>query len=88
MLRGDMGESGAMPLEQELKTYAAHREELLGRAKGKFVLIKGDQVIDDFASQEDALKRGYEEFGNQPFLVKQVEEIETPLDFASFHVAF
>ena len=73
-------------LDDELATYEKHREELLGRGKGHFVLIKKDRVVDVFASREDALKRGYEEFGNEPFLVKEIVEIEVPSYFTSFHI--
>ncbi|MEW6366085.1 MAG: hypothetical protein AB1714_15760 [Acidobacteriota bacterium] len=44
-------------------------------------------MVDVFASREDALKRGYEEYGNQPFLVKEVVEIEVPSYFTSFQIA-
>lgn len=74
-------------LSHELDTYEAHRAELLGRAKGMFVLIKGDRIIDVFAAEEDALRRGYEELGNVPFLVKQVLEVELPLNFTTHVVA-
>lgn len=74
-------------LRHELDTYEAHKEELLGRAKGMYVLIKGDRILDVFASQEDAVRRGYEELGNVPFLVKQVLEVELPLNFTTHVVA-
>lgn len=73
-------------LDEEIRTYEAHREELLGRAKGKYVLIKGDRIIDVFADIRDALKRGYEEFGNQPFLAREIREFEIPLNFTSLHI--
>jgi|CXWL01.1.fsa_nt_gi hypothetical protein len=68
-------------LEWELRTFEAKRLELLGRAVEKFVLIRGDQVLGIFESQTDALKRGYERFGNQPFLVKQVLEVDIPQNY-------
>jgi hypothetical protein len=73
-------------LAAELRTFAHHRDELLGRAKGKFVLIKGDAIVGVFENRTDALSRGYREFGNNPFLVKQVTEIEVPLNFTSFRL--
>jgi hypothetical protein len=80
------GESVATGLEREVETYEAHRAELLGRAKDKFVLIKGDKVVDVFESVQDALKRGYDTFGNTPFLVKKIVEVEMPLNFTSFQL--
>lgn len=75
-----------MALEQELRTYEEHRDELLGSAKGQFVLIKGDRLVGTFDTANDALKRGYEEFGNAPFLVKQIVEVELPMNFTSFQI--
>lgn len=73
-------------LDVELKTFASQRNDLLGRARGKFVLIKGDKVVDIFEDRTDALSRGYREFGNASFLVKQVTDFETPLNFTSFNI--
>jgi len=74
---------GQSSLAAELATFAEHRDELLGRAKGKFVLIKGSDVVDVFEDRTDAVVRGYREFGNNPFLVKKVSEVETPMTFTS-----
>jgi hypothetical protein len=70
-------------LEKELQTYEAQKSELLGKSKGKFVLIKDDQVIDVFDTNMDAIRQGYKRFGNVPFLVKEVVEVEIPQDFTS-----
>ncbi len=70
-------------LEKEQKTYASNKNELIGKSKGKFVLIKDDQIIDVFDSKIDAIRQGYERFGNVPFLVKQIVELEIPQNFTS-----
>jgi hypothetical protein len=64
-------------LKTELETYEKHKQELLASKAGRFVLIKGDAVIDDFETYGDALKRGYELYKKESFLVKQVVEFET-----------
>jgi hypothetical protein len=65
-----------MALEAELKTYHAKLPELKEH-EGKFVLIKGDDVINILTSYDDAIKLGYETFGaHTPFLVKQIQAIE------------
>lgn len=76
-----------MALEREMKTFEAHRAELLGRARGKFVLIKDDDVLDVFSSMDDALKVGYEKYGGESFLVKRIEDAEVPLNFTSFRLS-
>lgn len=70
-------------LEEELAKYEEVKDELLGVDRGKFVLIKGSNVVSTFESQVDAIVKGYEEFGNSPFLVKRIEEVETPIRFTS-----
>ena len=70
-------------LEKEIETYNAHKSELVVQSKGKYVLIKDDRIIGVFDSEMDAAHQGYERFGNVPFLVKQVVEVEVPLDFTS-----
>jgi len=65
-----------MALEQELETYRKKLAELQAN-EGKFVLIRGDQVIDTYSTYEDAIKEGYTKFGvNSPFLVKQIQAIQ------------
>ena len=68
--------SDASLLRAELETYEKHKPDLLARKQGRFVLIKGDAVVDDFATYGDALKRGYELYGKDSFLVKQIVEFE------------
>lgn len=63
-----------MALEKELKTY----EENVGTwadQTGKYVLIHGEEVVDFFAAYEDAIKAGYQKFGLDRFLVKQVNAV-------------
>lgn len=66
-----------MSLERELKTFEANKEKLLAEKQGRFVLIKRDKIISDFASYEDALADGYKRFGNQEFFIEQVLESGT-----------
>lgn len=70
-------------LSEELKTYEANLESLLGAHEGKFVLIHDDRVLGAFDSQMDAITGGYRQLGNVPFLVKQVVKVELPLSFVS-----
>jgi len=64
-----------MALEKELATYKAKLPELKTH-EGKFVLIKGDTVVDVYGTYEDAIKAGYNNFKLEPFLVKQIHTIE------------
>ena len=74
------------PLKTELAFFDKQRAQLLGRAKGKYALIKGEHLVDVFDSESDAIRRGYREFGNEPFLVKQIVEVEVPFNFTSFNI--
>ena len=70
-------------LDTELKTYEQHRDQLLGTAEGKFALIRIDQVVGIYESKMDAIAQGYLQFGNVPFLVKQIVKVEAPQNFIS-----
>jgi hypothetical protein len=70
-------------LTQELQTFEANFETLLGSHEGKFVLIYKDRILGTFDNQMDAINRGYEELGNVPFLVKLVTKVDIPLSFVS-----
>lgn len=65
-------------LDTELETYEKHRDRLLNTDRGKYVLIHGDEVVGAYHSKLDAINLGYRKFGNVPFLVKQIVELETP----------
>jgi hypothetical protein len=71
------------PLRQELQTYERHRERLLGEAQGKYVLIRDDQIVSTYDTERDAIKEGYRQFGNVPFLVKRITALDEPANFLS-----
>ena len=81
-----MNVAESSPLEKELAYFEQHRSELLGRAKGKFALIKNETLVDTFDGQADAIRAGYRKFGNEPFLVKQILAVDVPLNFTSFNI--
>lgn len=68
-------------LRQELETYETHREHLLGKACGKYVLIRGRSIVATYDTQQDAINEGYRQFGNVPFLVKRIAALDKPANF-------
>lgn len=64
-----------MALEAELKTYESSLQSLLAD-EGKFVLIKGDQVLGVYETYADAIQSGYEKCELEPFLVRKIEATE------------
>lgn len=65
-----------MELENELKFFESKRAEWLEKYKNKFVLIKGEELIDVFDTMGDAYNAGVKKYGTQPFLIKRVSEEE------------
>lgn len=82
--RGEIQRSSV--LAEELDAFWNALPRLIEEAKGRFVLIKGSDVIDTFGTRDDAIKEGYDRFGNVPFLVKEIAELERPLNFISHMV--
>jgi len=76
-----------MQLKTEINYYNKIRDELLGKARNEYALIHEENLIGTFKSKDDALKKGYELFGNKPFLVKKIAEIEKTLHFTSNLIA-
>lgn len=63
-------------LERERKTYEEKKAELLAASPGKFVVIHRDEVAGVWDTQDDALRAAYERFKLEPFLVKEITEVE------------
>ncbi len=63
-----------MTLDKELAFYDAHVEEWKQQHAGQFVVIRGEEVLGFFATENDALSAGAGEYGAVPFLVRGVGE--------------
>lgn len=59
----------------ELATYERKLPELLSDA-GRFVLIKGSEIVGLFDSYQDAVTSGYQRFDLDEFFVKQIAPTE------------
>ena len=70
-------------LAKELETYEENKQRLLSESQGKFVLIRGGDIINVFDTYSDAVKVGIDKFGNTPFLVKKIVEFEEKQNFTS-----
>ena len=73
-------------LQTEREFYDKHRQEYLKLYKGQFVLIKGDKLIGTYTTDAEAYRAGVEQFGNQPFLIKQVLDDDTTVSFPALTV--
>ena len=62
-------------LEKEIETYNTKLSSWAAR-EGQFVLIHQDTVVGFYHAYDQALRVGYEQFGIEPFLVKQVMQTE------------
>lgn len=67
-----------MSLERELTTFRRELPGLLADPanQGKFVLIHGEQVAGVWETRGKGLEAGYERFGLETFLVKEITEHE------------
>jgi hypothetical protein len=72
---------GTMIFERELQTYERERQALLEH-EGKFVVIKGDELLGVFDTYADALQSGYARWKLESFLVKQIAAVEQVLWFS------
>ena len=66
-------------LENELQYFEKNRKQWVSLYQGKFVLIKGEELLGIFDKPEDALAEGARRFGLASFLVRRVEETTEPI---------
>jgi hypothetical protein len=86
-IRADRVEETPMALEKELETFTRELPRLLAEGhKGKHALVHQDQVDSVWPSLTEALDAGYNRFGLEAFLVKEVTDHEEPR-FASRNVS-
>lgn len=80
------GENGIMAsiFERELATFRHELPALLSdeRNRGKQALIYGDRVDSVWDTVEQAVDAGYERFGFNQFMVKEITEHEKPVYFS------
>ena len=60
-------------LREEVACFARECDRLLATDPGKFVLIRGPRVVGVFATESEAIRAGYEEFGPVPFFVRRIQ---------------
>jgi hypothetical protein len=77
------GTTVATELERELAAFQRDLPGLLADPAnvGKFALVHGDEVAGVYPTFDEALAAGYDRFGLDPFLVKEVLEHERPIHF-------
>ncbi len=63
-------------IKKELQYFEKIKADLLKTNKGQFALIKGEELLGTFSTMEEAYKQGVDRFGVEPFLIKQIVEIE------------
>ena len=63
----------AKPLEKEFRWYLANQDALVGKYMGRFVVIKGEKVIGDYADDLAAVVETQKTHPLGTFLVQRVE---------------
>jgi hypothetical protein len=64
-------------LEQEWNTFRRERPRLLAEGhEGRWVLVKGEEIIGIWETRREACKQGYKRYLLVPFLVHQLQYVE------------
>ena len=63
-----------MALEKELQFFAENKTKWLKAHFGKFVLVKGSELIGVYDNAETAIAEGAKRFGAESFLVRKLNE--------------
>jgi hypothetical protein len=59
-------------LDKELKFYQKLRPRLEAEAKGKWVLVRGEELISTFGTFEEAAGEAVRRFGRGPYLIREI----------------
>lgn len=70
-------------LQQEREFFKAHQAEWAKTHPGKFVVVKGTELVGVFDNPENAVADGMRRFGSESFLVRGVNEKEETLRIPS-----
>ena len=65
-----MSKSNTPLLAEELEFYNHHMEKFLHEYTNRYILIKGKELVGDFATKDEAVGEGVCQFGTGPFLVR------------------
>jgi hypothetical protein len=76
-------------LEKELKIYEENKARLREEnPSGGYVIIKDERIFGVWNDRQDALNAGIKEFGNVPFLVKEIGEKSNNINSFSRDILF
>lgn len=62
-------------LDEELHYYDEHLDDWLNQFPGRFVLVKGNELVGTFDTEDEALAEGARRFGLSSFLVRCVDPV-------------
>ena len=79
----NMNQHDLSKLKTELNYFRQMKDGWLSLYKGQFALIKGEKLIGTYTTLEEAYSAGVNQFGTDPFLVKQVLEQEPPEELSA-----
>ncbi len=75
--------------DQEFKYFLDHREELVNKYRGRFVVIYNNQVLADYETEEEAYLETIKKYEIGTFLIQQcLSEEETPKQIFNSRVIF
>lgn len=57
-------------LEKEFKYYLDHQEDLIKKYKGRYIVIRNDEVIGDYSTESDAYEQSKKKYKVGSFLIQ------------------
>ena len=73
-------------LEKEQEYFKQHKQELLKRYQGQFLVIKDDRLIGAYHSEQEAYEDGLKALGNTFFLIKQAVAEEEVVRYPALNI--
>jgi hypothetical protein len=71
-------------LETEITFFRESVKDWISAHAGKVALVKDDRLVGVFDNESTALSEGARLFGDQPFLVRRIQEDEQPFSVPAY----
>lgn len=77
-----------MSLEKEYNYFLKNKESLLKKYENKFIVIVGEDIIESFDSQDDALREASKKYSLGSFLIQKVSKGEEDVSQKFFSMVY
>ena len=77
-----------MALEKEYNYFLKNKDSLLKNYEGKFIVIVGEKIVENFDTQEEALREASKKYELGSFLIQKVSKGKEDIEQRFFSMVY